>query len=67
MKFYVFAFSTAETRLCRTLVRRRVVFRRFCIFFISPQATREPKTAQTYKVHMDTKKHKTKGPFLNLD
>ena len=30
------AFSTAETRLCRTLVRRRGGFRRFCIFFISP-------------------------------
>ena len=30
------AFSTAENRLCRTLVRRRGVFRRFCIFFISP-------------------------------
>ena len=48
MKFYVFAFSTAETRLCRTLVRRRVVFRRFCIFFISPQAG-SAKKAQTEK------------------
>ena len=31
------AFSTAENRLCRTLVRRRDDFRRFCIFFISPR------------------------------
>ena len=31
------AFSTAENRLCRTPVRRRDVFRRFCIFFISPR------------------------------
>ena len=33
----VFAFSTAENRLCRTQVRRRDDFRRFCIFFISPR------------------------------
>ena len=32
------AFSTAENRLCRTLVRRRDDFRRFCIFFISRRA-----------------------------
>ena len=31
------AFSTAENRLCRTIVRRRDDFRRFCIFFISPR------------------------------
>ena len=46
IRFDVFAFSTAETRLCRTLVRRRVVFRRFCIFFISPRGG-SAKKAQT--------------------
>ena len=34
-KEWLSAFSTAENRLCRTLVRRRDDFRRFCIFFIS--------------------------------
>ena len=37
------AFSTAENRLCRTLVRRRDDFRRFCIFFISPRAPVKPR------------------------
>ena len=34
------AFSIAENRLCRTLVRRRDAFRRFCIFFTSPVSGR---------------------------
>ena len=42
------AFSTAENRLCRTLVRRRDDFRRFCIFFISPRLGSAEK-AQTEK------------------
>ena len=29
--------AQAENRLCRTIVRRRDAFRRFCIFFISPR------------------------------
>ena len=36
-KKWLSAFSTAENRLCRTIVRRRDAFRRFCIFFISPR------------------------------
>ena len=48
IRFYVFAFSTAENRLCRTLVRRRDDFRRFCIFFISPRFGKAKK-AQTEK------------------
>ena len=45
---YVFAFSTVENRLCRTLVRRRGGFLRFCIFFISPHFGKAKK-AQTEK------------------
>ena len=48
IRFDVFAFSTAENRLCRTLVRRRDVFRRFCIFFISHRFEKAKK-AQTEK------------------
>ena len=42
------AFSIAENRLCRTLVRRRDAFRRFCIFFTSPGFI-TAKKAQTEK------------------
>ena len=35
-KKWLSAFSIAENRLCRTLVRRRDAFRRFCTFFTSP-------------------------------
>ena len=45
LKFNVFAFSTAENRLCRTPVRRRDDFRRFCIFSLTK--SREPKPEQT--------------------
>ena len=46
------AFSTAENRLCRTIVRRRDDFRRFCIFFISPRLGKAEK-AQTEKAKTD--------------
>jgi len=40
--------AQTENRLCRTLVRRRDVFRRFCIFFISHRFEKAKK-AQTEK------------------
>ena len=52
------AFSTAENRLCRTLVRRRDDFRRFCIFFISPRGGSAEK-AQTEKALGEAKKAQT--------
>ena len=55
-KEWLSAFSTAENRLCRTLVRRRDDFRRFCIFFISPRfgsakivRTEKAKTSWAYQ------------------
>ena len=39
-KKWLSAFSTAENRLCRTIVRRRDNFRRFCIFLSLPVSGR---------------------------
>ena len=44
--------AQTENRLCRTLVRRRDVFRRFCIFFISHRFEKAKK-AQTEKTKTD--------------
>ena len=64
-KFYVFAFSTAENRLCRTLVRRRGGFRRFCIFFIS-SLWRNAKIVRAEKALGEAKKAHTEKAKTGL-